>query len=99
MESELAEKAWLSGERFGLADATLLPYVLRLEHLGMDPVLSATERPRVAEWLSRAKTLPCYATAVEAWAPAAIVEMMRSQGKDLWPDIEPITRRTSNARG
>jgi len=97
MEIELNEKSWLSGADFGLADATLLPYVLRLEHLGMDPVISEAERPRVADWLSRVKALPCYATAVEAWAPAAIVEMMRGQGKELWADIEPLTRRESDA--
>ncbi len=97
METELAEQPWLSGERFGLADATLLPYVLRLEHLGMDPLLAETERPRVADWLARVKVLPCYASAVEAWAPAAIVEMMRGQGKELWADVEPLTRRDSGA--
>jgi glutathione S-transferase len=93
MEAELAERRWLSGERFGLADATLLPYVLRLEHLAMDPLIEAPARPRVADWLARVKALPSYATAVEAWALPAAVEMMRSQGKAAWPEVEPLTRR------
>ena len=50
MESELVGRAWLSGERFGLADASLLPYVLRLEHLaavGKEFGFEADE----AEWI------------------------------------------------
>jgi glutathione S-transferase len=93
MESELANRAWLSGDRFGLADATLLPYVLRLEHLAMDPLLDRSSRPCVADWLSRVKALPSYATAVDAWAAPAAIEMMRVGGKQTWPEVEPLTRR------
>jgi len=92
MEAELAERPWLSGAAFGLADATLLPYVLRLEHLAMDPLLDASARPRLADWLTRVKALPEYATAVEAWTIPAAVEMMRSNGKQAWPEVEPLTR-------
>jgi glutathione S-transferase len=93
MEAELAGSRWLSGARFGLADATLLPYVLRLEHLAMDPLLDPSARPAVAGWLARVKALPSYGSAVEAWAVPAAVEMMRSQGKQAWPEVEPLTRR------
>jgi glutathione S-transferase len=93
MESDLATRPWLSGERFGLADASLLPYVLRLEHLAMDPVLDASVRPRLAGWLARLKARPTYATAVEAWLAAPIVEMLRRNGAAVWADVEPLTRR------
>ena len=93
MEVELAGQRWLSGARFGLADATLLPYVLRLEHLAMDPLLDRGARPLVADWLARVKALPSYATAVEAWVVPAAVEMMRSNGKEVWPEVEPLTKR------
>ncbi len=93
MGSSLEKRAWLSGDGFGLADATLLPYVLRLEHLGMDPLLEPTARPRVADWLGRVKALPAYATAVEGWFIPAAIEMMRTNGKTAWPDLEPLTRR------
>jgi glutathione S-transferase len=92
METELARERWLSGARFGLADATLLPYVLRLEHLGLDPLLQHSARPRVADWLARVKSLPSYGTAVEAWAIPAAVELMRSSGKAAWPEVEPLTK-------
>jgi glutathione S-transferase len=94
LEAGLASQRWLSGARFGLADATLLPYLLRLEHLAMDPLLDRSARPRVADWLARVKTLPSYATAVENWAVPAAVEMLRSNGKAAWPEVEPLTKRT-----
>jgi len=92
MEAELGHQPWLSGQRFGLADATLLPYVLRLEHLAMDPVLSAAVRPRVADWFARVRARPAYATAVEKWVLPPIVEMLRKNGEAVWADIEPLTR-------
>jgi len=94
MESGLLEGPWLSGPTFGLADASLLPYVLRLEHLGLDPLLAPSERPRVADWLSRVKALPSYAVAVDDWIIPAAVEMMRANGKEAWPEIEPLARCT-----
>jgi len=92
MESDLAEGPWLSGEMFGLADASLLPYVLRLEHLALDPLLAPSARPRVADWVARVKVLPSYAVAVDAWIVPAAVEMMRAGGKEAWPEVEPLTR-------
>ncbi len=93
MEAELAPRPWLAGARFGLADATLLPYVLRLEHLGMDPLIDRAARPRVADWLARVKALPSYATAVDAWAAPAAIEMMRTNGKAAWSEVVPLTKR------
>ena len=66
--------------------------LIGLEHMGMDPVLDASVRPRLADWLSRSRALPSYATAVEAWAPPDVVEMMRRNGKVAWPEVEPLTR-------
>ena len=90
LESLLAERAWISGDRFGLADATLLPYVLRVEHLGMDPLLDGTVRPALRGWLDRVKARPSFVPAVEAWAPPALVEMMRTNGKEEWSEIEAL---------
>ena len=93
MERELADRSWLSGEDFGLADASLLPYVLRLEHLAMDPLLDASVRPQLAGWLARVKERPSYARAVEGWLVPAVVERMRSSGKEAWPELERLTHR------
>ena len=42
MEATLAPGGWLTGESFGLADAAALPYVQRLDHLAMTPLLAAS---------------------------------------------------------
>jgi glutathione S-transferase len=93
MESSLAGNPWLSHDGFGLADACALPYVLRLEHLAMDPVLSESARPRVADWLARVKARPSFDTAVGAWLPGPALELFRGQGEAVWGDVEPLTRR------
>jgi glutathione S-transferase len=95
MQLSLRPGGWLSGERFGLADAAALPYVLRLEHLAMTPLLSETARPGVSDWLARVKARPSFEVAIAAWAPAPILAMFRKQGEAVWADIEPLTRRAS----
>lgn len=92
MEAQLAETRWLSGDQFGLADATVVPYVLRLDQLGMTPVVAAATRPRVSDWFARVKARPSYKTAVDDWIIPALGEMFREKGKALWPDIEQIVR-------
>jgi len=98
MESELAARPWLSGETPGLADAAALPYVLRLESLAMDPLVSAPRRPKLAEWFSRWKARPSYETAVAAWIPAVVADMLRKTSEPFWPEVEPVADAASRAR-
>jgi glutathione S-transferase len=93
MESSLAPGGWLTGDRFGLADAAALPYVLRLDHLAMTPLFSGATRPRVADWLARVKARPSFETAVAAWAPAPILQHFRTQGEAVWSEIEALAKR------
>ena len=98
MELALAEHSWLSGPDFGLADATVAPYVLRLEHLALDPLLSAEARPAVASWLGRAKARPAWQPAIEAWIPDGAVGAMRALGAKNWFDIKPLVSPPGAAR-
>jgi glutathione S-transferase len=91
MQNRLADSAWLSGDDFGLADAAALPYVLCLDTLAMTPTIEA--RPGVADWLARVQARPSYATAVDAWLPAPVVALLQSNGREVWADVEPLTRR------
>ncbi len=93
MERALAGPAWLSGDVFGLADAAALPYVLRLDHLAMSPLLAPGVRPRVADWLARVQARPSYEKAIHAWAPDSVVDFFRKNGEEVWADVEPLTRR------
>ena len=53
METRLGGETWLAGDEYSLADVAMLPYVLRLEHLGIDDWWPATGS--VAKWLERSK--------------------------------------------
>jgi glutathione S-transferase len=92
-DGALAQRDWLSGNSFGLADACVLPYVLRLDHLAMAPLLSAASRPSLARWYQRAQQRPAFEIAVSKWAPEPIVAMLRENGKAVWPQVEAIAAR------
>lgn len=92
IEARVPVGGWLSGDRFGLADAAALPYVLRLHHLALTPLLEAGVRPSVANWLNRVQARPSFETAVGAWLPAPMIDLFRKNGEEVWPDVEPLTR-------
>jgi glutathione S-transferase len=93
MESALSPGEWLSGESFGLADAGVLPYVLRLDQLAMSSLLEAKARPSVADWFGRIRARPSFRQAVTEWLPEPILNLFRSNGEAVWADVEPLTNR------
>jgi glutathione S-transferase len=58
MAAALSESEWLAGDQYSLADVTMVPYVLRLEHLGLGWFWN--ELPRVGEWLNTAGSRPAF---------------------------------------
>jgi glutathione S-transferase len=86
MQIALESGPWLTGERYGLADTTLIAYVDRLERLGLKG-LWAERFPKVDPWLRASQARPSYATAIAAFLPPAVVEGMRSAGEAAWPEI------------
>ena len=93
-EQALADTPWLSGESFGLADAAVCPYVLRLDHFAMSPLLSAPARPRLADWYQRVRSRPSFETAVAAWVPDVAAEFFRATGEAVWPEVEALVSST-----
>lgn len=77
MASELEKTAWLVADTWSLADITMLPYVLRLEHLGLDWFWE--DAPLVADWLERSKARSEYEAIDEHLVPA-YVELMTASG-------------------
>lgn len=90
MEAALTPGAWLTGPAFGLADAAVLPYVMRLDHLAMTPLIEA--RASAADWYARVQARQSFETAVSAWLPAPALELFRKQGEAVWSDVEPLTQ-------
>jgi glutathione S-transferase len=92
MEVALETSDWLAGDSISLADFAVLPYVVRLDHLAMAPLLTASARPRVADWYARIGQRPSFASAVTDWAPEPLVSTFQKNGAEAWADVEPLTR-------
>jgi glutathione S-transferase len=75
MAKALSDTQWLAGDGWSLADITMLPYVLRLEHLGLDWFWS--EAPQVADWFARCKERSEYSVIDEHINPKYL-ELMKS---------------------
>jgi glutathione S-transferase len=90
VDAALAAGGWLSGSAFGLADAAVLPYVLRLDHLAMAPLLAGAVRPSLADWYERARARPSFETAVTRWVPEFAVDLLRANGERVWPQVAAL---------
>jgi glutathione S-transferase len=92
-------QGWLGGPSYGLADAAVLPYVLRLDHLGMTALVAEPARPADADWYARSCARPSFAKAVAAWIPEGVVQIMRMGGEAAWPKLEQVAGRRAAAGG
>ena len=88
MESALNGREWLAGAAFSLADIALIPYLTRLEHLGLAGMWA--DKPNVTAWHTRARQRPGYQTAVTDWLVAPAVSAMNATGKVAWPQVREI---------
>lgn len=86
MQTALESGAWLTGERYGLADTTLIAYVDRLDRLGLRGLWDG-RFPKVDPWLRASQARPSYATAIAGFLTPPVVEGMRSAGQAAWPEI------------
>lgn len=77
IEDSLLETEWLAGKRYSLAEIGYVPYMIRLEHLGLEALWR--ERPRVAEWRQRLFERPSYKEAVEKWFNPKYLELFEAQ--------------------
>ena len=89
MCAHIGDGDWLSGPAFGLADIGLLPYIDRLERLGLE-ALWGDEFRQVATWLEAMQARPSYVDAVEAFIPAPMAHSQRATGARHWSELAPI---------
>jgi len=71
MEAALRRAPWLAGEAFSLADCTWIPFLDRMELLGMKGTWMEGRRPAVADWLRRGRARPSYEAAIRAFRSGA----------------------------
>lgn len=89
MEVALAGGPWLLGRQFTLADIELIPYVNRLDVLGLSGMWTRS-RPRVGEWFARIKERPSFKTGVADWIKTDEAASMRSVGEANWSKVEQL---------
>ena len=88
MDAALQEGAWLAGGHFSLADAAVIPYILRLDLLRLAKIWA--HKPKIAEWYERMRARPS--------VKKELLERMTAQDKapfeklepDPWPQVEKL---------
>lgn len=80
---------WILASGFSLADINLVPYVARLDYLGLLGIWTA-ERPATRAWWARARARESVKTAISGALGAEEVERMRSSGARVHERIAAI---------
>ncbi len=78
MEASLKKSDWLVGSELSLADGAVLPYVLRLQHLGIYELFNAY--PSVSAWFSRMMQRPSFDDSIRRWIPESTIELLKQEG-------------------
>jgi glutathione S-transferase len=88
METTLAQQPWLAGDMFSLADVAIIPYVTRLDRLGLDGMWSS--RPHVTRWFADMQARPSFDTAITAFRSNAYNDELKKRGIDVWPQVKTL---------
>jgi glutathione S-transferase len=99
LEQHLAVYPWLSGDAFGIADATVLPYVVRFRELRFESFWNEGARPAVEHWLDRAVTRPSFDRAFTDWSSAPLVAAFGAIGGAAAPVVDPLIKAATRAAG
>ncbi len=87
-EGLLADRQWLTGSTFSLADCALMPYVLRLDHLRQEDEISS--RVNLSRWYHAIQQRPSFALAVTQWASAATIARLNKAGLACQSEIASV---------
>lgn len=89
MDDALADREWLAGPAFSLADVALAPYVNRLDMLGMSEMWTRA-RPRLAGWFERIKARPTFKPCFLDFCPPDLTRDLKTYGTQSWPEVKRI---------
>ena len=90
IDEALAHTTWLVGDEFGVADISVIPYVNRLEMLGMSGLWENGRLPRLADWWQRATARPSFRRQVLDWIPGSLETDLRTFGPRSWGEVSRI---------
>lgn len=94
IDTALAGQAFLVGDQITHADLVALPYVARLEQMGLITLVDTAGRERLADWYRRMKGRPSWGATIGA-LPRQVIDHWQSLGRKAWPDIARHLRSTS----
>ncbi len=89
MEAALADRPWLAGDRFSLAEIGVIPYVNRLDMLRLSGMWTES-RPLLTDWFERAKARPSFQPSLFAFVPPPLLALMKDRGAQAWPQVREI---------
>jgi len=79
MDGALQNGPWLAGGEFSLADAAVIPYILRFDLLRLRPVWE--KLPRIEQWYQRMRSRPS--------VKKELLDRMTPQDKAPFEKLEP----------
>jgi len=89
MAQALSTNEWLAGNEYTLADASLLPYVLRLEHLAMDWMWADEQRHAVQDWYERSRQRANYRAIADYIIPE-YVALAKEKGTETAAELKAM---------
>ncbi len=92
MNQDLADRPWLAGDRFGLADVSLTPYVNRVAMLGMSGWWQHGRYPHLEGWWDRIQARPSFKAAILDWCPADLTQDLMTYGSRSWPEVQALLK-------
>ncbi|NKB49933.1 MAG: hypothetical protein GKS02_11315 [Alphaproteobacteria bacterium] len=87
IDTTLADRQWLVGDMFSLADISLVVYVNRLASFQMAPLWDDLER--LKDWNARIMTRPTYITAVTEWGDTTSQKRVEL-GQQVFPKVKAL---------
>ena len=95
LDEDLAAHPFLSGNDVTHADIVALPYVARLDQMGLLALIVASDRHHLAGWYDHMKMRPSWRETIGA-LPLGVVQRWQSLGRQAWPQIVPHLRRPAD---
>jgi len=90
MDKALENKQWLVEDTFSIADISMVPYVNRLAMMSMRGLWENNRLPNVEKWFNRVEALPNFKKCLIDWVPDDLVNDLRENGAQSWPEVAKI---------
>lgn len=89
MSDHLAGSDWLAGDGYSLADAAMMPYILRLKHLEMEWLWEGDRRDAIEGWLERSRTRANY-RGISDYLDEGYIQLARDKGRESAPRLKAM---------